>query len=295
MILERPSANITVTISTGTHNVRKMYMREALDIMGGTLTINYDPNYNNDFDNNPATNFPGALRSGPLSAQFSGAVTLGGTGSLSVNTLRVDAAQTFTLAGSSGALTFKSIGLMPHSTTPAKIAVTGDVNINPLANATASIVNGSGAGTSGFVDLGGGTRVFNVGNGSSDVDLDVAVPITNGGLTKSGAGTMRLSGNNTFAGPVTVNAGVLRYNHASGLTASTNVTVNNGGTLDMNGISDTIASLASAAGHTSGVSFPGIGRADARSSKRRVRLRRHDHRLGPTHQERSSHADSFGQ
>ena len=244
VILERPIANITVTVSTGTHNVRKMYMREALNISGGTLTINYDPNYSNDFDNNPATNFPGALRSGPISAQFSGAVTLSGTGSFSVNTLQVDATQTFTLAGSTGTLTFKQINLL----SAAKIAATGDVNINPLSNATATI-----SGATGSVDLSGGTRVFKVGNGSADVDLDVATPIINGGLTKTGAGTMRLSGNNTFAGPVTVDGGVLRYNHSSGLTASTLVTVNNGGLLDMNNITDTIAALASDAGNTTGI------------------------------------------
>ena len=73
------------------------------------------------------------------------------------------------------------------------------------------------------------------------------VPITNGGLTKNGAGTMRLSGANTFSGPVTVNAGVLRSNNAAGFSNSSAVTVNNGGTLEMNGITDTIASLASAA------------------------------------------------
>ena len=227
VILERPSANITVTISTGTHNVRKMYMRKALDIMGGTLTINYDPNYNNDFDNNPATNFPGALRSGPLSAQFSGAVTLGGTGNLSVNTLRVDAAQTFTLAGSTGALTFKTINLMPHSTTPAKIAVTGDVNINPLSNGTATIANGAGAGSAGLVDLSGGVRGFNIGNGTSSIDLDVPVSVVNGGITKSGLGTMRLGGNNTL-GEVNIHEGKLMFN---GVNTTGNVTVSSGGVL----------------------------------------------------------------
>jgi autotransporter-associated beta strand protein len=262
VILERPSANITVTVSTGTHNVRKLYTRESLNITGGSLTINYDPNYNNDFDNNPATNFPGALRSGPISAQFSGAVTLSGTGSLSVHTLQVDAARTFTLAGSTGALTFNKLDLMAGAS-PAKLLVNGDVTINPLSNGnplnslTATIAN-SGSGTSGFVDLGGGTRGFNIGNGGADVDLDVAVPITNGGLTKSGAGTMRLSGVNTFAGAVTVNAGVLRYNHSSGLQSTTLVTVNNGGTLDMNGFSDTVSALASTAGHTTGVVTQGI-------------------------------------
>jgi autotransporter-associated beta strand protein len=234
VILERPNANITVTLSTGSHNIRKMYMRETLNITGGTLTINYDPNYSNDFDNNPSTTYPNALRSGTISAQFSGAVTLSGTGSLSVNTLQVDASKTFTLAGSTGTLTFKTINLLSS----AKIAVTGDVNINPLSNATATI-----SGSSGNVDLSAGTRIFTVGNGSSDVDLDVASPIINGGLTKSGAGTMRLSGSNTFTGNVTVNAGVLRSNNAAGFTNSTVVTVNAGGTWDMNGIADAVASL----------------------------------------------------
>jgi autotransporter-associated beta strand protein len=250
VVLERTGANVTVTISTGTHNIRKMYMRETLNITGGSLTINYDPNYNFNVGN------PDALRSGPISAQFSGAVTLSGSGSLNVNTLQVDATRTFTLAGSSGTLTFKQINLMPHSTTPAKISVTGNVNINPLSNGTATISNGSGAGSTGFVDFGGGSRTFNVGNGSANVDLDVAVPITNGSLTKSGAGTMRLSGSNTFSA-ATISGGVLRTNHSSALTNSMAVTVNNGGTLDLNGITETIASLASAAGNTTGAVLQG--------------------------------------
>jgi autotransporter-associated beta strand protein len=233
VILERSNANITVTLSTGTSNIRKLYMRETLNITGGSLTINYDPNYVSD-----TVNYPNALRSGPISAQFSGAVTLSGSGSLSVNTLQVDASKTFTLAGSTGTLTFKQINLL----SAAKIAVTGDVYINPLSNNTATI-----SGSSGNVDLSGGTRIFTIGNGSSDVDLDVVSPIINGGLTKNGAGTMRLSGTNTFAGAITVNAGVLRLNNATGFSSGSAITVN-GGALDMNGVTDTVASLAGSGG-----------------------------------------------
>jgi autotransporter-associated beta strand protein len=219
-------------------------MRETLNITGGSLTVNYDPAYRPDTSTT-------VLHGGPLSAQFSGAVTLSGTGSLNVNTLQVDATRTFTLAGSSGTLTFKQINLMPHSTTPAKVSVTGNVNINPLSNGTATISNGSGTGSTGFVDLSGGTRTFNVGNGSASVDLDVTVPITNGSLTKNGTGTMRISGSNTFSA-VTIGGGVLQTNHATALTNTMAVTVNNGGTLDLNGITDAIASLSSAAGNTTG-------------------------------------------
>jgi autotransporter-associated beta strand protein len=238
VILERPNADITVTVSTGTHNVRKLYMREALNITGGSLTINYDPNYDNDFDNNDATNFPNALRSGPISAQFSGPVSLTG-GSLSVHTTQLDAGRTFTLGG--GTLTFNKLNLISNATT--KIAVTGDVNVNPLNNATATITRTS---TTGTMDLMGGTRAITVGNGSADVDLSVAIPIVNGGLTKNGAGTMKLDAANTFAGNVTVNGGTLRYGNSSGLSSTSPlVTVDNGATLDMNGLSDTIAGLAS--------------------------------------------------
>ncbi len=131
----------------------------------------------------------------------------------------------------------------------AKILVSGDVTMNPWSTSnprytslTASI---SGAGSS--VDLGGGTRVFTIGNLSSDVDVDVAVPITNGGLTKNGAGTMRLSGANTFSGPVTINAGVLRSNNAAGFSDISVINVN-GGTLDLNGFTDIVASLGGTGG-----------------------------------------------
>ncbi|HEX4412214.1 MAG TPA: GH25 family lysozyme [Lacipirellulaceae bacterium] len=223
VILDRPSANITVTLSGGSSNIRKLYMRETLNITGGSLTINYDPNYVSD-----TINYPNAVRSGPISAQFSGPVTLSDTGSLSVNTLQVDAAQTFTWAGSSGTLSFRQINLMPSATTPANIAVTGDVNINPLNNATATISRGSGTGNSGGLNLNGGMRAFNVGNGSVAVDLDVGVPITNGGLIKNGAGTMRLSAANTFSGGAAVNTGTLLLDGVN--TVGATVTVN-GGTL----------------------------------------------------------------
>lgn len=251
VILDVGATNITVTHSSGTHNVRKLFVGEALNISGGSLTVNYDPLYNFNVGN------MNALRSGPLSAQFSEAVSLSGTGSFSVHTLQVDSTRTFTLGG--GTLTFNTINLMPHATTPAKISVTGDVAINPFNvdnpryDPIATIANGGGGGNTGFIDLNGGTRTWTVGNGPHDVDLQVNVPITNGGLTKAGTGTMVLGAANTFSGPVSIQGGTLRLAHSSGLSSSSLVTVNNTGRWEMNGVSDTIAGLASNVGHTSGV------------------------------------------
>jgi autotransporter-associated beta strand protein len=213
VILERPNANITITLASGTHNIRKLYVRETLNITGGSLTINYIPS------SDSTTN----------GAQFSGPVTLSGSGSFSVHTLQVDTNRVFTLAG--GSLTLNTINLMPHASTPAKILMNGDAAFNPRANATAVIVKGAGAGSSGFIDLGGGARAFIVGNGTSEVDLSIDVPVSNGALTKSGPGTLRLTSANTYAGGTTVSAGRLFVNNTTGSgTGSGGVTVN-GGTL----------------------------------------------------------------
>lgn len=218
VILERPAANITVTLSSGAFNIRKLYMREALSITGGSLTINYVPSWD----------------STPISAQFSGPVSMSGSASLSVHTLQVDAAKTFTVGG--GTLTFDTINLMPHSTTPAKILVSGNANLNPLANATAVVERGTGSGSSGLIDFGGGNRTLTVGNGSAAVDLSVEVPLSNGAFTKVGSGTMRLTSASAYAGGTTISSGTLLVNNSIGSgTGSGNVTVN-GGTLSGTGI-----------------------------------------------------------
>jgi autotransporter-associated beta strand protein len=231
MILERPAANITVTLSTGTYNIRKLYMRETLNLTGGSLTINYAPTYRADDSTT-------VLHGGPVSAQFSGPVTLSGSASLSVHTLQVDATRTFTLSG--GTLTFNAINLMPHSTTPAKLLVNGDVTINSLAGATATINKGAGSGISGAIDLGGGNRAWNVGNGLAAVDLSVGVPVSNGALAKTGLGTMRLNVANFYSGGTTISAGTLEGSAISSIPG--NVT-NSGGTLKLS----SVASLAAGA------------------------------------------------
>ena len=224
VILERANANITVTLSTGAQNIRKLYAREALNITGGSLNINYVP----------------SADSTPISAQFSAPVSLSGAGSLSVHTLQVDAAQAFTLGG--GSLTLNKINLMPGAT-PASIVINGNVNVNPLADAAAIIGNGAGAGSSGFVSLGGGTRSLNIGNGASAIDLSINVPVINGALTKLGAGTLALNGVNSYSGNTTIQSGTLRLGTAT-LADWSDIYLSTGGTLDLNfAAADTVHGL----------------------------------------------------
>lgn len=236
VILERPNADITVTLSTGAYTIRKLFMRESLTISGGSLTIAYDPHHRLVTD--PNNDYPNSQHSGPISAQFSGPVTLSGTGTLNVHTLQVDPTRTFTLAG--GTLAFNTIHLMPHASNPARVVVTGDVTINPLIHTnpfvarTATIANGGGSGTSGLVDLTGGNRNLTVGDGPENIDLDINVPITNGALTKSGAGTMRLGVANSYTGQTTINDGILLATGSSQL-GTTGVVTGQAGTLQLTG------------------------------------------------------------
>ncbi|RIK80917.1 MAG: hypothetical protein DCC67_08740 [Planctomycetota bacterium] len=225
VILDRPSASITVTLSSGAYNIRKLYAKETLNIAGGSLTINYVP----------------SADSTPMSAQFSAPVTLSG-GSLSVHTLQVDPNQVLTLSG--GTLALNNLWLVRQGATPAKLHIEGDVNFAPLADAEAKIVSVS-TGTSPVVDLRGGARTLNVADGAADVDLLIGLTVTNGSLVKSGAGTLALTGPNTYAGDTIVEQGRLRLNTTT-LFNSADVYLATGSTLDLNfasGSADVIGSL----------------------------------------------------
>ena len=100
------------------------------------------------------------------------------------------------------------------------VAVTGDVAIGDST--------GTGAVTfTGNVDLGGGTRTL-----TTVVATTMSGTISNGGLTKLGAGSLTLSGANSYSGGTTVSAGSLVVN---GSLANSAVTVGNGATLGGSG------------------------------------------------------------
>ena len=84
------------------------------------------------------------------------------------------------------------------------------------------------------------TRTFTVADdGTSANDLTISSIIsggTNFGITKAGAGTMVLSGTNTFTGATNVNAGILNIQNARGTgTTAGGVTVASGATLQLQG------------------------------------------------------------
>ena len=89
----------------------------------------------------------------------------------------------------------------------------GAGEITTLASATPALINTG-------IDMTFGSLTFNVADGAAAGDLSIAFPISeNSGagsgaksLTKNGAGTLTLSGNSTYTGTTTVNAGTLVVN-----------------------------------------------------------------------------------
>ena len=214
VILDRPAADITVTLSSGTYAIRKLYLRETFAMTGGSLTVNYVP----------------VAESTPMSLQVSSSASISGGARLSAHTIQVDASRR--LAVGNASLTFDTLTL-GRGTTPATLAVTGDVTITGTAGRTATIGTSSGTATSGLIDLAGGTRTITVTNGTAAMDLQVLVPIVNGGLIKAGPGTMLLAGAGSVSGSMTVRAGTLVLGTSASTASSSAVRIESGAMLDV--------------------------------------------------------------
>jgi autotransporter-associated beta strand protein len=181
---------------------------------------------------------------GPLTKLGMGVLQINGTvGSSAINiqdgTLYLSAASPLT--NSSVAVTISNPGILQ---------LDGQATITSLALSGGQVKTGTGklilggdlsylrsiwpATISGNLDLGGATRTFNVAAGSSGTDLTVSAIISNtysggNGLVKAGAGSLLLSGNNTYSGGTLVQAGVLRFQTTAALPATSTITVQSGG------------------------------------------------------------------
>ena len=152
-------------------------------------------------------NYVPVAESTPMSAQFSAPVSISGGASLTVHTLHVDPATTFTAGNAS--LTFDTLTLK-RGATPARLVVNGDVTITGLSGATAKIGTNAGASNTGLVDLSGGTRAFNVANGAAATDLDDLGPGRQRRPDEDRRGNDGSSAAaSTYTGPTTVSQGKL--------------------------------------------------------------------------------------
>jgi autotransporter-associated beta strand protein len=116
-------------------------------------------------------------------------------------------------------VTFRTINLASHATNSGKIVMGGNVTFTPstLGGAGTAVIQSTGAlAQAGSVDLGSATRTFTITDGTPAVDVSILATVGGtGGLTKAGAGTLQLSGNNTYTGGTTVSTGLLTVSGAS--------------------------------------------------------------------------------
>jgi autotransporter-associated beta strand protein len=189
-----------------------------------------------------------------LSGGISGAqnLTIGGAGNTTISNA---------ISSSTGTLTKDGAGTLILS---GANTYTGATTINAGTLSIAAITNGGVAGAlgnstnaAGNLVLGGGTLEYTgTANGSTDrnftltagttsgisvANSTVALTIfgnaaaTSGGLTKSGAGTLILTGANTYTGATTINAGTLQIGAGSTTgSLSSSSAVSNNGTLSFN-------------------------------------------------------------
>lgn len=230
---------------------------------GGTLTVN-------------AGSFAGVIQNGSaalaLTKATSGTLVLSGantyTGATTISAGTLVAANATALGTTAGGTTVAS-----GATLQVQGGITTAEALNLTGTGTASngaLENVSGANTvSGAITLGGAARINSTGAMAGDrltltggIDgAAAATALTLGGdgngsvtttaiggsvgaLTKDGAGTWLLSTANTYTGTTTISAGTLQLGNATALNTGIVAFGNSStGTLDLNGISPTLATL----------------------------------------------------
>ncbi len=149
--------------------------------------------------------------------------------------------------------------------------VLGLANVNALAT---SVLNTSGsdtgslsflasdntynlAGLSGNGSLDAGGKTLSIG--ATNLTTEFSGAMSNGALTKVGAGTLTLSGSSTFTGGVTVSAGTLKITNANSLgTGTKTVTVVGSVYLELDGSGGNISLASGITINTSGNGIYGI-------------------------------------
>jgi fibronectin-binding autotransporter adhesin len=109
-----------------------------------------------------------------------------------------------------------SFVLNADAATPGRLTLGGNVLCTTSAG-TAAITN-SGSGSPGTVDLGGVVRTFDVYSPSGTAAMNVSATIVDGGIVKTGAGILTLSGPNSLSGGVAAEGGTLVLAAASSFT-----------------------------------------------------------------------------
>ncbi|NBT25489.1 MAG: hypothetical protein EBT09_02790, partial [Actinobacteria bacterium] len=161
-------------------------------------------------------------------------VTKTGSGTLVLSGTNTYTGTTTISAGTLSVSADANLGTAPGSVTAASITLDGGT----LAASGSFTLNSN--------------RGVTLGASHGTVDVASGATLTYGGviagasknLTKTGSGTLLLSGVNSYTGTTTISAGTLQQGAAGVLSDSTAVTVTSGATWNLGGFSETVASIA---------------------------------------------------
>jgi fibronectin-binding autotransporter adhesin len=202
---------------------------------------------------------------GAISGTSFGLTLLAGTGVGTLNVTLASTANANTYAGDTSinsateTLTLGAADQIPNGTGKGNLIVTaGSFKMGGFSET----LNGlSGTGT---VDGVSGTSTLTVGDNDATGAANTfsgVIKNTAGTLamTKTGSGTLTLSGNNTYSGATTISSGMLLAGSTSALSANSATSVAASATLDLGGFNNTIKSLATDTGTITDSSGAGLG------------------------------------
>ncbi|MDB5322062.1 MAG: putative glycine-rich autotransporter protein [Phycisphaerales bacterium] len=170
---------------------------------------------------------PGAInKTGTGSLDLTGASSFGGTFNLNAGTLMMGnsaALGSATLNMANGTALISDAGLRTINN---NIVLGGNVTFGSLSGANGSTVAANGVILTGSIDLGTGTnRTINVNSLLNVSTISGTISGAGSSLTKTGPGTLVLSGSNAFDGDVNINGGTLQVgaNALQGMTGASSV------------------------------------------------------------------------
>jgi fibronectin-binding autotransporter adhesin len=251
------TATVNLTASTGSLDLRTQSFGCDKLIGGGTVGSSYSGSYTLTVGtNNGSSTFDGIIRNGGIAGGSATiALTKSGTGTFTLTNANTYTGAstikngTLVLSGGDNRLSATTNLTLGDTATTGKLVLgntsaKSDLTVVGLATngLGGSIVGGNAANSTLTVNLASGTSTFTGILGGSGINEN------NLSLTKQGAGTLLLTGANTFTGSTLVSTGKLYVNSPGSMGASSvtvsnnttfggsgtagNVTVNNGGTLE---------------------------------------------------------------
>ena len=115
----------------------------------------------------------------------------------------------------------------PSAITATSVGSIVTLNGNVTSTGTSTLARSNPTLSSATVDLGAGTRTFNVTGTLAIGATGATISLTNGGLLKTGTGTLILAGTSTYAGGATIDNGTLRIDGVGARGTAGGVAINN--------------------------------------------------------------------